>query len=100
VYHKQANPVSNLWLRDEAACERRNRTAREFLREEIRGANHVDDAGSKQNIAMYLGLLKSLNSSALATAADKAQRGSNQALQAACRLELATRRGPRAEASA
>jgi len=100
VYHKQVNPESKLALRDEAACERRNRTARELLREEIHSTNHVDESGSKQNIAMYLGLLKSLNSSALATTADKAQRGSNQALQEACRLELAARRGPHAEASA
>jgi hypothetical protein len=100
VYQKLAEPGSKLLLRDEAACERRNRAARECLREEIRRANHADDGGSKQNIAMYLGLLKSMNSSALATAADKAQRGSNQALQAACRLELAARRGPHPKASA
>jgi hypothetical protein len=101
VYHKQAKPGSHLLMRDEAACERRNRAARECLGTEIRRANHVEeDAGSKQNIAMYLGLLKSMNSSALATAADKAERGSNQALQAACRLELAARRGPHPKASA
>jgi hypothetical protein len=97
VYNKQANPVSNLRLRDEAACERRNRVARECLREELRSANHVDDGGSKQIVATYLWLLKSRNSADLARAADKAQRGSNPGLQAACRLELAARTGPHAE---
>jgi hypothetical protein len=100
VYHRQAIPVSNLLLRDEAACERRNRAARECLREEIHGADDVDDGGSKQNIAMYLGLLKTMNSLALATAADNAERGSNKDLQTACRLELAARRGPHPTASA
>jgi hypothetical protein len=97
MHHK---PVAKLSVRDEAACERRNQAARECLRVEFGLANCVDDGGSKQNIAMYRELLNSLNSSALVAAAAKAERGSNQALQAACRLELAARRGLRPKASA
>ena len=92
MYHNQAQPVSDLSGRDDAACERRSRAARESLREEIGRPDQPDDAGSERTIALYLGLLEGMNSSALDEAADKAQRGSNQALQAACRLALAARR--------
>jgi len=95
VYHNQPQPVSDLLWRDEAACERRGRAARESLREEISRTDHPDDAGSEREIAMYLGLLETMKSSALAAAADKAQLGSNQALQTACRLELVARREAR-----
>jgi hypothetical protein len=92
VYHQQNQRAADLLWRDEERCERRSRAARECLREEIGRADHPAAPGSEQDIEMYLGLLESMSSSALATTADKAQCGSNQALQTACRLELAARR--------
>lgn len=93
--HNQAQPFSHPLLRDDAARERRGRAAREYLREELGRTDQPDDAGCERNIAMYLGMLKSMSSSDLAAAADKAQCGSNEALQAAYKQELAARKEAR-----